>query len=221
MLSKIKQALESFSDRGPGFNPATLNDPVALQTAWRPAKRGGTNFRTHKRVDIDPHRCEFRATPGIRLFSLLFLVVGLGIAIGFWVTRLASGAAPELNAETLVPTAFGLIFVLVGGVFLYNNLTPIVFDRQKGFFWKGRKAPDQVFNPAEIKTCAALDTVHALQLLREYCRGNKSSYYSYELNLVLRDGTRLNVIDHGNLKALREDAAQLGAFLGKPVWDAT
>ncbi|MDP6491172.1 MAG: hypothetical protein QGG69_05335 [Kiritimatiellia bacterium] len=58
------------------------------------------------------------------------------------------------------------------------------------------------------------------QLLSEYCRSDKSSYYSYELNLVLQDGSRINVVDHGNKTKLREDAATLSEFLGRPVWDA-
>jgi hypothetical protein len=51
--------------------------------------------------------------------------------------------------------------------------------------------------------------------------GNKNSYYSYELNLVLDDGSRINVVDHGNLDRLRSDAQTLSRFLDKPVWDAT
>ena len=52
-------------------------------------------------------------------------------------------------------------------------------------------------------------------------RGNKSAYYSYEMNLVLNDGKRLNVVDHGNQAKLREDAQTLATFLNVPVWDAT
>ena len=62
--------------------------------------------------------------------------------------------------------------------------------------------------------------VHALQIIREYVRGNKSSYYSYELNLILKDGSRKNVVDHGSIKQLQKDAQTLGQFLGIPVWDA-
>ena len=67
---------------------------------------------------------------------------------------------------------------------------------------------------------AKLDSIHALQLISEYCRGNKSSYYSYELNLVMEDGSRMNVVDHGNQAKLREDAQTLSTFLDKPAWDA-
>ncbi|MGD9320846.1 MAG: hypothetical protein PVH99_12810, partial [Desulfobacteraceae bacterium] len=50
--------------------------------------------------------------------------------------------------------------------------------------------------------------------------GSKRSYYSYELNLVLRDSKRTNVMDHGDYEKLREDAQTLSQFLEKPVWDA-
>ncbi len=87
--------------------------------------------------------------------------------------------------------------------------------------WKGRQPPDQVFDPSTLKHCTPLSRIHALQLIAERCHGKNQSYYSYELNLVLDDGQRINVVDHGNCNALREDARALAAFLGKPVWDAT
>jgi hypothetical protein len=68
---------------------------------------------------------------------------------------------------------------------------------------------------------APLSSIHALQLLSEFVSGSKNSYYSYELNLVLDNGSRINVVDHGNLERLRADASTLSQFLDKPVWDAT
>ena len=51
-------------------------------------------------------------------------------------------------------------------------------------------------------------------------RGNKNSYYSYELNLVCTNGERINIVDHGALHAIREDALILADYLSIPVWDA-
>ena len=65
-----------------------------------------------------------------------------------------------------------------------------------------------------------LRTAEALQLIREYVRGNKSSYYSYELNLICSDGSRINIVDHGALRKLREDAVLLAEYLSVPIWDA-
>ena len=74
---------------------------------------------------------------------------------------------------------------------------------------------------ARGNSSAPLSSIHALQLLSEFISGSKSSYYSYELKLVLHDGSRINVVDQGNLERLRSDANTLSQFLDKPVWDAT
>ena len=72
---------------------------------------------------------------------------------------------------------------------------------------------------------AGFDHIHALQIVSEYCGGGSSSgkirsFVSYELNLVLKNGERINLCDHGNIVRLREDAARLAEFLGRPLWDA-
>ena len=72
-----------------------------------------------------------------------------------------------------------------------------------------------------IKGLTPLEEIHALQLVSELCHTKNRSYYSYELNLVLRDGQRINAVDHGRHERIRTDAQRLSDFLGKPVWDAT
>ena len=65
-----------------------------------------------------------------------------------------------------------------------------------------------------------MENIRAIQLIREYVRGNRNSYYSYELNLVCSSGDRINIVDHGSLRAIREDAEILANYLSLPVWDA-
>jgi hypothetical protein len=71
-----------------------------------------------------------------------------------------------------------------------------------------------------MKYFARLEEIHALQLVAENCRSDNDTYRSYELNLILKDGKRINVVDHGNESKLREDAQTLSRFIEKPVWDA-
>ncbi len=104
---------------------------------------------------------------------------------------------------------------------LNRGTQPIVFDKQSGYFWKGRKNPGEVYRPEAIKCWAELENIHALQLISEHCRSDKSSYYSYELNLVMKDSSRINVVDHGKHDKIRADAAALSEFLEKPVWDGS
>jgi hypothetical protein len=202
------------------FDPSSVNDPLAMQIDWTPAKGGGTNIRTHKLVAVNSTRLEFRASMGAILFYLVFLLLGIGIMIGFPLSKLSSGNF-SFSMDMVMTFFFGLLFAGVGGALLYFGTAPIVFDKKRGYFWKGRKAPHEVFDKGTLKHCTKLEQIHALQLLSEHCRGNKKSYYSYELNIVLEDGKRINVVDHGNQKKLRDDAATIADFLNIPVWDAT
>jgi len=57
---------------------------------------------------------------------------------------------------------------------------------------------------------------------------HKHYYKKYELNAVLKDGSRVNILDHGEInilnnnkiKQLMEDIQKLSQFLGKPLWSA-
>lgn len=220
MFEKMKAKIEELKELAKkGKQPADLsqfNDPLTEQVKWTPAKGGGTNIRTHKLVEKSPMRMAFRPTAGALFFYLIFLFAGLGVSVGITASAMSKG---NFKAELLFPIGIGLVFIIIGACLTYFGTNPIVFDLQNGYFWKGRKDPERVFDINKIKHCVRLKEIHALQVLSEYCSGNKTSYYSYELNLVLKDGTRLNVVDHGNLKKLREDAGKLAKFLNKPVWD--
>ena len=219
MFKKLMCKLLKLTSEQNAFDPSQLNDPVAMQTSWTPAKSGGANFQTHKLVKVNTYRLEFRASIGAKLFYLIFLLVGIGVLIGVSFVKLSSGGL-SFNIDTIMPLAMGLIFTVIGGAMVYFGTRPIVFDKTKGAFWKARQSPAALSMKQDRKHFAELERIHALQLIAEYVRGNKTSYYSYELNLVLGNGDRVNVIDHSNESKLREDARTLSAFLEKPVWDA-
>ncbi len=62
---------------------------------------------------------------------------------------------------------------------------------------------------------------------RDFSRSNKptrsgmttKNTQTYELNLVLKSGARVSVIDHDDAAGIREEAATLASFLQVPVWD--
>lgn len=221
MFEQLAKTLqERFGKEQPRFDPALFGDPLATRIEWTPVNRGGANFRTHKMAQTGGGRFEFRATVGAWLFYLVFLLAGLAVAIGIPAGEYCKGTF-TFGSDLIFPLLFGLIFASVGGSMLFIGTKPIIFDKVRGFYWKGRKAPYELAAPAAHKNAARLQDIHALQLIAEHCRGKNSSYYSYELNLVLENGQRLNVIDHGNLEKIRADAAALSRFLDKPVWEAT
>ena len=64
--------------------------------------------------------------------------------------------------------------------------------------------------------------MHAVQLLSETVVWTDTalSFNSHEVNLVLKDGSRINVFDHAMEDIIRHDARLLSKYLGVPVWDA-
>ncbi len=208
----LRNALDQLADC---VEPSCFGDPLAERTRWNPLKSsgtncGGTNFRTHKLVSTQPGRMEFRITAEMLRFASSFLLIGVGAAVGAF-----------LSAKPLWGLGlFSLIFLLIGGGLLFFSSKPVVFDKRKGFFWKGRKSPDDVADLGSCKDCVRLGEIHALQIVAKQIQGDSSSYVSYELNLVLKDASRVNVVDHGSKEKIRKDAAALATFLGRPLWDA-
>ena len=218
MLKKLVETLKNLGNRRPGFDPSRFNDPIALKTEWKPLKRGGSNFKTHKLVEVNYQRLEFKATIFAKIFCLIFLFAGLAVIFFFGFNEI-NWQTLSSEFEVLFPLIFGLIFSTIGALLLYFMTKPIVFDKTYGYYWKGRKEPAQSYEQADKKYSVSLYDIHALQIISERVSSSKSSYYSYEINLILKDGSRLNVIDHGKFSSIKEDAQKLASFLGVPVWD--
>ena len=186
-----------FQDKREILDLESFEDELAFRISWDPLVGGGTNFCTHrlqKTSDLMNNSIEFKPTFIAYLVSISFAVIGL-IAI------LSSGSSGSGALIALAPLGFGLW-----------SLRDLV--KQKSSF----SSSSRVFCK-NTKSCG-FDNICAIQLLREYVSGNKNSYYSYELNLVCINGERINIVDHGALHAIREDASILADYLSIPVWDA-
>ncbi len=217
VFEKMAQNLQNMFNETKPFNPSVFNDPIAVQTDWTRACPGGTNFRTFKLVQVNPDRIKFRTTFGAVLFALIFLLVGLGlIVLIIWESNLTA-----FTTELMVAGVLGLVFAGVGGYLLYRQMLPIVFDKREKLFWKKHKPNSAMSLNDASEDCVRLEFIHALQIVAEFISGKNANYYSYELNLVLKNGNRINIIDHNNKGRIDREAKVLSEFLGVPVWDAT
>jgi hypothetical protein len=127
---------------------------------------------------------------------------------------------PIQDIEPAWESIFGLVFVVMGLGFGYRGSTPVVVDKHLGASWTGWRAPGSAEAARDRKNAAALADVRAVQVIPERLR-HTESLLSYEINLVLANGSRLNLVDHSIQSVIREDAQTLGAFLDVPVWDAS
>ena len=219
IFKKMKEIIDAARKGDSDFDASVFGDDLAMQTEWGPAKGGGTNMGTHKLKEVSPGRLEFKPTLAVYLFSGAFMLVGLAAAIG----TTYAGFTEDVRALYFgVP--FGVIFFLAGFFVLRSFAKPRVFDQNFGYYWKGKS--QLLPNSIELlKEHSQLERIRALQIIRERCTSSSDkgtrTYYSYELNLVLDDATRLNVIDHGKQALMQKDANTLAEFLGVPVWDTS
>lgn len=183
------------------------NEPDFTSISWEPLKKGGANFKTHNLVEVSPERLEYKSTLFYKIFTFMFLAIGL-----------VGGGLIFNQGMYIASIAFGVIFTGAGGFMFRESMRPIVFDKSEGYFWKGKKSPRDVINMDAINTYADLDKIQAIQVIDELVKSNKSPYRSYEINLVLKSGERLNVVDYGNLKKIEQDLKTLKNYLGVEVW---
>ena len=189
-----------FQDKREILDLERFDDELAFRVSWDPLVGGGTNFCTHrlqKMPGLVSTSIEFKPTFVAYLFSISFAVFGL---LAFFLMFFTG----SMDIGVLISLSF-----LGFGVWSLWRLV-----KQKSVF----NGSSRVF--CKNKESFGFDDICAIQLLREYVSGNKNSYYSYELNLICINGERINVIDHGALRAIREDASMLAGYLSIPVWDA-
>lgn len=206
-----KEATESKENNTIDFTDNSIKNNVEIT----PLKPGGSNFKTHAIVESSSSQLRYRPSVGGALFGFLFSGVGLGFVI--YNISFADGLMDSPSLFNLFSLVFGLIFSLIGGYILYHLFKPRVFDKQSGYYYKGYNFKP---NERELEHQFKLNTIVAVQIIGETIRDSDGSYGSYELNLVLQDGTRRNVVDHGSLKAIIDDAHIVSAFLNVPIWHA-
>ena len=193
-------SLSLFQDNREILDLSAFGNEIAFKTSWEPLVGGGTNFCTHraqKNASLMGDVFVFKTTIQAYLFAISFMALGAMFAI--------ASAAGEFDDKIGL---MGLGVLAFGCWYLWSlRQKESRFDRYSSELTQGKKSFD-------------LRNAEAIQLIREYVRGDESSYYSYELNLICSDGSRMNIVDHGALRKLREDSALLAEYLSIPVWDA-
>lgn len=183
-----------------------------------PLKSGGASFKTNVLIEKSSSKLLYKPSIGVALFSFIFLAVGLGVFfIGIY--PLFSNGFDTSTIEWFL-VLFGFIFASAGGLMFYFFYMPRVFDRQLGVYYKAYKINIHKIKKDTSKKYIPLKSIVAIQLIGEHVKSDKSSYKSFELNIVLGDASRKNVVDHGNLKSIIIDAEIISEFLDVPIWHA-
>ncbi|MDD5213897.1 MAG: hypothetical protein PHG82_05715, partial [Candidatus Gracilibacteria bacterium] len=217
-----KKALEKQEKLNNYVN--SIDDEIVKKSSFIPIKRGGTNIKSHDLI-IDNNGNYLFKVKGF--FPIVFLAMFSIPLIATIITLLKDLSVGGLNIDFgsyIGQIIFSLLFLTPALILFYFLYRSYIFDFQNGYFYDTRlgKKLFELLNNEKYKTkIIPIKEIHSLQIVSERVHGKNTSYTSYELNIILKDSSRVNIIDHGNLEEIRKNASELSAKLGVKVYDLT
>lgn len=216
--SMLEEEIEKYLPEKSTVDPSIFDDPIAMMTEWTSVNRSRGDYQPHKLAKESPYRLTFRTTSGQKILAVVGFIIGL---ILFAIGSLAAYFG-EKNSIWWVLTG---LFLSVNGLYgRFVGGATLIFDKVEGLYWK---------NYSKSRTSMKLQDIHALQLIAERsvyhlrskyrCKDRSSPpwvEYRYELNLVMKDDSRINITDHREYSKVKEHAQKVSEFLNVPVWDA-
>ena len=169
-----------------------------------PIKPGGTNFQGSKLV-FGQYSIAVRMT--WKFYFLLGFIAAL-FSIPIFIA-LSNPKRIEWGIFCVGAVVDSLMLFII--IFSLTRRNYPFFDLVKGIFYPNGLKRDDAGIP--------FNQLDHLQIVTEHCHSSKNSYDSYELNVVLKDGTRYNILDHGSSKLLLADAQKLSSRLSLKLVD--
>ncbi|MGB1236980.1 MAG: hypothetical protein ACPG4U_02145 [Pseudomonadales bacterium] len=163
----------------------------------------GPKFRSHSLV-VDQEQAWLKPTLSSMMFCVIYIVVG------FFLVTLAGYIyyrSQQLDLAIFVG-GFGVAIATFGLTLIQPFLIRATFDKQKS-----------VFNNSSDRK-VKLDNILSLQINNKIVKRKQGlNYPCYELNMLTKNGRRINIMNHNDLPQLQRDAQLLGHFLNVDVQD--
>ncbi len=187
-----------------------FNHPDADNTAWSELIPKSYFFSVQRLMKERAGKIIFRLTSNSKLLILIKL-----LGLFFFVFMMLTVGFGEKNKNLLGEIAA----LIIASYFIDYVFKAYWLKRQDRIFDDATKT-FYIHNQSSEKSRAVTvdyKEMHALQIIHNSTRKS----WSYELNLVLHNGNRVNVTEHGKIHELRQDALYLSTALCLPIWDAT
>jgi len=210
--AKHDQSQQAAANEGPeglAWTPMTDRDDKAWEVRLRKRSDGSARIVSRWRV---------WAALGV----WMLIVLGMGAAsVGLFYAGKESG---NLWFGFILPP-ITLVLGMICVVKVRAALHGVAFDWQ-GRVCRGFLARQSWFGLRVEWTDISFDRVAGLQLMSRWneernpdsAKRYEPGYTTYQLNLVLKDHSRCNLMAHGNLSAMESDAQVLSEILGVPLW---
>lgn len=218
-----KKALEKQEKYNNFIN--SIDDEIVKKTSFLPLKWWWSNYKTHTLITDINWNILFKVnkwfpTIFVWMFSLPFIWTIFSIT--YYISNNYNNLdINELKSYTIPLITFALFCFPIALLF-YNIFKSKIFDFVNGYFYDFRYQNKlySILNDEKYKNkIIPISQIHAIQIIKERVTSKNSSYNSYEFNLILKDWSRINVIDHWNLEKLKNDAQEVANRLWLRIWD--
>lgn len=195
-------------------------DKVFTKVSWEPLKPGGSESKFKKLKQVNDSIISYKFSIGYLLFIFI-----LSTVLSFMLlTTIELLISQKESVKSFNKILFYSSFIIGLIITINQSLKSITFDKELGYFFIGKKNVLNNIDRENINYCL-LNHIHAIQIIKEHCTTKESKsnrtveYDSYEINLVLKDGNRINVIDHSDLNSINEDVKIIQRYLNVPIWN--
>lgn len=210
--AQSKRRDKKWQQRGSDFH-----HPIAKQVSWAPLRQRSFTPRTHRLV-CKSDRLYYVPTVKTVLSLLLCLMLQVPLFYRFYQAVLHV----ETINEPLLLLMFSIVLLMFSlNIFIIRELLkPRTFDLAQESFIKGYSSSQTALKEQRRIECCSLNDIIAIQLLPKEISSTIRQNLSYETNIVLRDASRLHVIDQGELQYAITEAQRISKVLEIPLWNA-
>jgi hypothetical protein len=222
-MKHVQRTIEELESRP---KPPWADDPIAKSIEWTGTSAFGADPSPNPKGavvrigSVSANKIEFQPPSARRWHTAMVFMSVVGYAFAF----IATGSFTTALLAPLICMSLSVMAWLYR-LFIDDSL---IFDKQLGKYWRGKSSPPPGTGAVSSEKVGRISDIYALQLIgtrrfvgdpRMGADSQHKEFPTYELNLVLKDGTRLSMVCIDDYGSVDHDAKILAAFLQRPLWN--
>lgn len=201
---------------------SSIDEEIVKNSSFIPLKRGWTNIKSHDLIIENNWNYLFKVK---WFFPEAFLgIFFIPIITTIIILYSKNFEVNNMFWEFLWLIIYSIIFSWLAWLIFYSLHRSYIFDFQNWYFYDTiytQKLFEFLRDEKYKNKIISLKEIQALQIISERVHGKNTTYTSYELNMILKNSSRVNIIDHWNLEEIRKNASELANKLWVKVYDVT
>jgi hypothetical protein len=219
---EMRSVEEAIREKASRPKPAWADDPIARSIEWTGTNAFGADPSPNPKgamvriTSASASRIAFQESSARAWYGWMTF---FGV-VGFVLVVISTGSFVK---ALLAPLVCAGLSVLVW----WARRDSLRFDKGLGMYWRGNTPPTAAAGTTSSHQVGRISDIYALQLIgtrrfigdpRMGAGSDHKEFLKYELNRVLKYGTRLSMVCCDDYDGLTRDARVLATFLQRPLW---